>query len=769
VQRTLTLITSVALTWATAAAAPVSERWAGPDADVTHPGTLQVVTGKTPRLVFDLSAIPDGAGIHHASLYCFTSKGAQPTDPVQIFVTVRLDGNDPVWKGKPLALEAPRYESFDATSAVQRWVKDRQANLGLAVARFENFEPERTYLHVVYDGKPRQVPEQVGGVAAAHHDGQTFIRWTEHASYRPPKDKWIWVTKFAHKGDKLADGPGDGAYDMPNHPAVTLRTLRDLQGYALRDKPDMAPHLQDIRPLKRIREVEPIRYRVYRHHERITPANVHQAERIAEVAPLTGLDQGVYQRHHGPEYRRQWEEPSSVIPTYCWDRGRHLSPGKTMYVHTPGKAGKAYYAVTMMRAGTENLASIGEGNSLARSVTEKPAPPKPVLQWIEAPYYSPDTVEGRWYRFWMAPPYTNVPGGSARVGLSVPRKLKQPAPLGIQGLSGSLNVRKALNHPSRTALGLHVEPQLHWLPTLFYNQGRGTLRSINECLVDYYPERYMLRMIRWVMNMYEVDRSKITGGLMHFGLRHPEIFTRMQMGRYTAAYDLRWAPGGPSMPRVLGPKGIKTTRGEDAWTMYSVGGYVNTYPDRDIPFLICISGTGKDGGHTCEFGWQDDPRGWAGLLKARQPFVAAWSCGLPRELGQAFKTIRWGVPIPAFSNGSLDNNPGNGDGADGDFYGCINGWLLWDDGDIVDEADRWETTVFVISSCPEDACTVDVTPRHCRAFKPAAGRTFAWTNTSLSDKREVQSGEVKADRWGRVTLRGVKVTRGRNRLRVTRK
>ena len=46
----------------------------------------------------------------------------------------------------------------------------------------------------------------------------------------------------------------------------------------------------------------------------------------------------------------------------------------------------------------------------------------------------------------------------------------------------------------------------------------------------------------WV---HTIDRSKITGSLMHFGLRHPEIFARMSMGSYTAGYDLRWAPGGP--------------------------------------------------------------------------------------------------------------------------------------------------------------------------------------------------------------------------------
>jgi hypothetical protein len=91
--------------------------------------------------------------------------------------------------------------------------------------------------------------------------------------------------------------------------------------------------------------------------------------------------------------------------------------------------------------------------------------------------------------------------------------------------------------------------------------------------------------------------------------------------------------------------------------------------------------------------------------------------------------MRWDLTIPAFSGCSLDNNPGSGDPADGDYYGCINGWLLWGDKDPVDEKGKWEMTVWVISSCPEASCTVGITPRPCKEFTPAKGQKFKWTNT----------------------------------------
>ncbi|MFW6163407.1 MAG: hypothetical protein ACODAJ_11615, partial [Planctomycetota bacterium] len=540
---------------------------------------------------------------------------------------------------------------------------------------------------------------------------------------------------------------------------------RRLQGLGLRDEPS---GFQGIRPLKRVRDVPAVTYRVYRHTKPITADSIHEAERLAEVQPLSGYDQEVYKIHFKGEYLDQREEPDSVIPTDCVARGKALAPGEGLYVHTPKAEGKAYYAVTTALGGTENLAEIGAANSLREPVAERPATPQPVLQWMQEDRYKKKVTE-HWYRCWAAPPYCNLPGRSYRVAVAVGDEFQEPGPLIIGPISGAFNVRESLRVPSSTAVTLLVKRQLDWLPALFYNEGRGTLRGMTACKVDYYCERYMLFMIEWLMARHRIDRSRIQGGLLHFGLRHPEIFTRMSFGTYTAAYDLRWAPGGPRMPTVLGPKGIRTTRGEDAWAMYSVAEYVNAHPDRDIPFLLCISGTGKDRGHTSEFGWQDDPRGWAGLLRARQPFVASWSLRPPRELTRALDGMRWDVSLPAFSHCSLDNHPGNGDPADGDYYGCVNGWLLWDDTGQVDRAERWEMTVWLIPSCPEQACTVDITPRRCQRFQPKEGERFRWTNTPQGGDAPIQTGTVTADRWGRVTLPAVQVAKGKNRIAIQRR
>jgi hypothetical protein len=130
--------------------------------------------------------------------------------------------------------------------------------------------------------------------------------------------------------------------------------------------------------------------------------------------------------------------------------------------------------------------------------------------------------------------------------------------------------------------------------------------------------------------------------------------------------------------------------------------------------------------------------------------------------------MNWDGTIPALSNCSLDNNPGNGDPADGDYYGQINGWLIWDDKQWTDKPDRWEMTVYLHESCPREDCTVDLTPRHCRLFRPRPGQRFTWSNTT-ADGRRVGSGEIAADQWGLVTIEKLTVTKSRHRIVIMRK
>ncbi len=739
--------------------APTCERWTAGQTPAAHPNAAEwkEMDGLL-RLRFDLSAIPQRAQVHHAWLRLHKEDG-QPYDPIQIFTVNSVDEGSLGHDGKRLSLEAPWYRRFVATDAVRRWVGDPQSNQGFAVAPFDGFQPERSALEVCYDGAARDLPAQVDGLRAVHRSGQTFLVWTEHEAYRPKPNEVLWIERFSEKGDVLASGPGQGAFGMSNHPAITLRTLRRLQGLGLREQPS---GFQGIKPLQRVQEVLPITYRVYRHRQRVTAANVHQAEVLAEVGPLSGLDTEVYKIHFKGEYLNQWEEPGSPMFTFRIGDGTALMPGEALYVHTPPRSGRAYYAVTTVLAGTENLAHFGTGNALAEPVEEKPESPRPVLQFKQVDRYSEEPIES-WYRFWAAPPYCNLPSRSFRVAYAVSDRYQGPGPLEIGTISGAFNVREEIRVPKPDRVSLKIERQLAWMPALFYNEGRGTLRAASECRVDYFSERYMELVINWVMDRYPVDRSQISGSLLYFGLRHPEIFPKMSFGTYTATYDYRWAPGNPAH---LGPMGIKTVDGEDAWEMYSVGGYVLEYPERDIPFLICISGTGKDRGHTSEFGWQDDPRGWRALMDARQPFVASWSGGGdPYDFSRKLAHVAWDLSVPAFSDCSLDNNPGNGDPADGDYYGQINGYLAWAS-DVVDERGRWEMTVYVTDDCRRDTCTVDLTPRHCRRFKPRPGERFAWTNTSLANQKQVQSGTLTADEWGLVTIEKLRVTKGKHRIQI---
>jgi len=135
--------------------------------------------------------------------------------------------------------------------------------------------------------------------------------------------------------------------------------------------------------------------------------------------------------------------------------------------------------------------------------------------------------------------------------------------------------------------------------------------------------------------------------------------------------------------------------------------------------------------------------------------------------------IRLGHSVPAFTGCSLDDNPGNGDPADGDPEGQLNLYLRWEPDSLVEEQNRYEITVYLVGSAPEDECTVNITPRRCRKFRPASGAKLVWTNSrrnrlagGAGAGTEVQAGEVVADKWGLVTVEGVRIGKEGNRIKT---
>ena len=225
----------------------------------------------------------------------------------------------------------------------------------------------------------------------------------------------LWIQRMSGRRTEVAGEPGEGVKGYPRAAAVALKTLRDLQGLAVRDRP-VGHWARQMPPFKRLREVPAVTYRVYRHTERITASNLHHAELVGEVDALGAYQNGfIHIDSHG-EYYAPRERGDSIIPTWRLGKDRPVLPGEAYFVHTPQRAGRAYYAVTAAQDGAENVARFGEANSLPVGLAEASAQPRPVLQFVTVnkTRYGNGTATEFWYAYWLSPPYSNMPDNRPR-------------------------------------------------------------------------------------------------------------------------------------------------------------------------------------------------------------------------------------------------------------------------------------------------------------------------------------------------------------------
>ena len=304
----------------------------------------------------DLSALPRGAKVQRADLYLFRGASGGAGDalaPVEVYPIAEglKEGVEPRPTGKPLALRAPGFDRLDATDAVRACASRGETPLR-ADFLIKSAPPlclANTCLEIVYAGKPGQVPPQVKGVKAMHRAGQTFITWDD------PSDRF-------------------------SEQSVTWGQLRD----ALRQPK--------------------VKYRIYRHSMPIHAANIQDAAFLGEVGPLSGfnvnswsLERLINQTVFGHEDRGElamygpfngWNMDSPqagklLIPRFALftnKDGKALPPGTGLYVHSTAEPGEAYYAVTAVAEGVENLSELTAANSLTRPIAEAPAAWEPVEQ-----------------------------------------------------------------------------------------------------------------------------------------------------------------------------------------------------------------------------------------------------------------------------------------------------------------------------------------------------------------------------------------------------
>jgi dienelactone hydrolase len=539
-----------------------------------------------------------------------------------------------------------------------------------------------------------------------------------------------------------------------------------------------APELRKLQ--KELDRTRKVRYRIYRSARPIT--SVQGMAPIAEVPPLTGWN---------ADYHGVYPKPGDAAPRYVVEEGKGpVPPGTGVYAHNPAEAGKAYYAVTVSVNGEER-GGLGAGNALESPVEETVGPGVPVLQRVERPR-SANFVEKptlHYFVRWEAPPRTNAPSRPFDYRVGVPPGAPKPAPVGLHLHCWGANLDDGYiwwyrGNEGAILVSSNQIPYDWWVA---HHEKHGVEKDFKGGVTRDYTVRRLLAFLDWAATKWEMDPARVFvagasmggSGASMVALRYPDRFAYAlsSVGVHIAAKSPQFKP---SYEQACGKveAAIPHESGLATFDYLDNAFLLRRDPGREVPFISFANGK-NDGG----IGWAQAVEFARALQETRQPHLFKWGQGghgervyVPTVTGggdggpklKGTLDVRRDRTLPAFTRCSLDDDPGTGDPADGHSKGQFNLYLRWDPQDVLEEESRWEVTAYLIRDAPAEGCSVDVTPRRCRVFRARPGEKFRWTNTSVAAGREVQSGEVAADAHGRVTLERVEVTKGKNRIRVSR-
>lgn len=118
-------------------------------------------------------------------------------------------------------------------------------------------------------------------------------------------------------------------------------------------------------------------------------------------------------------------------------------------------------------------------------------------------------------------------------------------------------------------------------------------------------------------------------------------------------------------------------------------------------------------------------------------------------------------------------DPGNGDPFIGSAWGTWEGYIDWDETQIVDQTKAWSCTVWLVGQSPSavdnfpgTTLTVSMAVRKPQNFKPEAGRRIGWRVKDASTGAVLQSGVVTAEADGLVAVPGIVLSKAPVKRRI---
>jgi len=268
-------------------------------------------------------------------------------------------------------------------------------------------------------------------------------------------------------------------------------------------------------------------------------------------------------------------------------------------------------------------------------------------------------------------------------------------------------------------------------------------------------------LLKWTIAHYGADPNRIYGfgssmggwGSSTWSLRHPEIFAAVfaQMPRFeevevASMVTKGYTNAAPSTLMSDGDTHYVTRQNTVNWVQSRGCG-------APLPFIGW--GIGRNDGYAT---WQEQVDMVNALKACRYGFAFDWNNGTHSDgpaaaliVSKQYRTtFLKNASYPAFTNSSLDNNPGSGSPTDGDLSGCINCGFTW--ASVTDTQTAWSASIS--NSKNTATMSVDITPRNTQRFAVGPGMMVAWTSSAG------QAGTLVADQYGLVTAPRVVLNAG---------
>lgn len=474
--------------------------------------------------------------------------------------------------------------------------------------------------------------------------------------------------------------------------------------------------------------------------------------------------------------------------------GAPLTSDRGLYVATCTDNNSYYYAVTVVTLSNnqEDKSVINTGNSLATPIAEAIADPQPVLQYqsvendgtlrYEYAQWGNNQSSSRYPAFTNAGSYawnfTVFKAGSS-ANRSIYMLFKDDDPFSTSGINicTDCNVVKI---DDRLPNGVDS----YWSG---WNDSYNMYSTNNQIptsgIVKMYTQARLKETLEWVRKNIGADSNKVyMTGVSHNGFG-ALLTSQMWPGMVTAVYaknapilikalnnndrKAQWCDNSDNFPSdYLDPNSGDSI---PIWKLFNMEHMFNVNKRRGGTYI-----NGVNGKQDVTVGWVQKYYWYDSLNASRQGGAWYWdqrdhsntnATFTDEEVSPDYERFSLAKAYPAFSNCSINQNPGKGSPNNGDAIGALNGYLDWSDASIFDTNTTFSITCFVknmygngvLLAKQYDSCTTDITLRRLQNFKPVPGQTIYW-EVRKSTGTVVQQGNFTYTE-NPITLTGAKIYR----------